>query len=653
MAAQSPSQLPSPSHAQLQRPRLNPSSFTGSRCAICSRPKQVDKILVACTRCTRHYHPSCHRPLPKDPFTCARCHDRVQRKQTLKRYDGIKSKSRAQNSSSTKTTSISASVATSVRDPIADMFSSAEGISNPFLTEDSDYWARTSSSKCRIPNCNNDADQNHLTCEDHSKIISPKSIKGADRPHVSRHDSLQINGSRHPPDASSPSSRKTLEAKTTARKTVSRRPFYPAESRQNQNGHSSSIPNPQKPVNQSSLDEISARKKQRLISPSSEEPASRNITNSCSPLALPSGFHYPKPNGDILRTSRLASLSNDLHAYSPRPELGQDRSRAILSSYGDYLSSPIFSHPAVGPDIIKPNIESIRGHGLITGEDADVSSRDISRNASLDTRLSLDRSVFPPDPVEPLVSNEPLRRNNSLDVAMSEDEVQGRIRLQKNTTNPMILKPASTRSTPTKVKASQIDIINAPPSHLKSSFITSTSVPEKQRQQLVEERKDSILDQYIYGQASSSAPPPDVKIERRSAPELIPQAKGVFIHLDPRKHRIRPHSEQWYRQKEEEIKARGGRKANFGKAAQRIKEQRLKEDPEEFEAILPDRVRNNEDWLAATRWFQGRAVEVNAAQPQTAALATPVRTKRKYTRRQPVAPPQPVLDKKATRPGAA
>lgn len=533
------------------------------------------------------------------------------------------------------------------------MFSSAEGTSNPFLTEDSDFWAKTSSSKCRVPNCNNDANQNHLTCEDHSKIISPKSIKNSDRPHISRHDSLQINGSRHQPEASPPSSRKNLEAKTTARKTVSRRPFHSAESRTNQNSNTSSVPILQKPIDQSSLDEIPARKKHRLISPSSDEPASRNLTNSCSPLALPGAFHYPKLNGDIHHTSRLPILSNDIHAYSPRVEVGQERPKTILSSYDDYLSSPLFSHPGVGSDITRSNNDTIKGPVFLTGEDAGLSSRDISRNVSLDTRTSLDKIAFPSDPVEPLVSNEPLSSNHSLDFMVPENEVQERIRPQKSITKPMILKPATTRIIPAKVRADQIESINTRQSYLKSSVNSNTPLLEKQRQRLVEDRSEFCLDQYIYRQASSSTPPPGVGIERRPAPELIPREKGAFVHLDPRTHRTRPHSEEWYRQKEEEIRARGGRKKNFGKAAQRIKEQRLKEDPEDFEASLPDRVRNNEDWLAAMKWFQGRTIGGDAIQPEAATLATPVRTKRKYTRRQPVAPAQPALDKKATRPGAA
>lgn len=592
-------------------------------------------------------------------FTCTRCHNRVQRKQTLKRYDGIKSKSRAQNSFSTQATSSSASVATSARDPIADMFSSAEGTKNPFLTEDSDYWAKTSSSKCRVPNCNNDADQNHLTCEDHSKIISPKSIKSSDRPHISRHDSIQTNSSRPPSDASFPSSRKNLEAKTTARKTVSRRPFHPAESRTNHHGQFSAAPILQKPVDLSSSSDIPARKKQRLISPGSDEHGSRNLASSCSPLALPSGFLYSKQNGDIPRPSRLPSLSNDIHAYSPRAEISQERPRTILSSYDDYLSSPLFTHPGLGPDTIKHSIASASGpsfanggafvnaDAFVPGEDADLNSRDKSKNVSLDTSASLDKIAFPLDPVGPLLFNGSLHRRQS-----SEAGSPGSIRTQKTVTKPMILRPASTRTTPTKVKAAQAGIVNVPPPHLKGSLSTSISLLEKQRQRLVEKQSTFSLDEYIYGQPSSSVPPTGLELGGLPAPRCIPQEKGVFAHVDPRSHRPRPHSEEWYLQKEEEIKARGGRKVNFGKAAKRMKEQRLKEDPEDFEASLPDRVRNNEDWLAATKWFRGRTVGSNTAQPQAAALATPLRTKRKYTRRQPVTLTQPTLDKKVIKPGA-
>lgn len=576
-------------------------------------------------------------------FTCARCHNLVQRKQILKHYDGTKSKSRAQNSTFSQATSSprSAFVATSVRDAITDMFSSAEITSNPFLTEDSDYWAKTSSSKCRVPNCPKDADQNHLTCEDHSKIISPKSTKNSDRPHAVRHDSLQSNGSRPPPDASSPPTRKNLGAKTTARKTISRRPLNSAESRTNQNGHSSGVTGLQRPANQPSLGEVPAHKKQRLISPNSDEPASRNHAISYSPLALPSGFLYDKQNGDVPHPSRLPSLSIDLHTYSPRPEIGQERPRTILSTYGDYLSAPLITRPELASDMPKLSIGTTNEPAFTNGENGDLKTRGISRNASAD------RSAFP-GRVGPLGSNESLNRKSYLESTVSEN---GLVRSQKTATNPMILKPASTRTTPSKVKVGQFDNAIAP-SRLKSRSITRTPLLERQRRHLVEERSESSLDAYIYGQACSSAPPLGIVIEPRPVPELTLQDKGSFVHLDPRNHRTRPHSEEWYRQKEEEIKARGGRKANFGKAAQRMKEQRLTSGPEDFEASLPDRVRNNEDWLAATRWLRGRTEKGNAVQSQPAALTTPVRTKRKYTRRQPVAAAQPALDRKATGPDA-
>lgn len=531
------------------------------------------------------------------------------------------------------------------------MFSSPEATSNPFLTEDSDYWAKTSSSKCRVPNCSNDADQNHLTCEDHSKIISPKPTKTSDRPRISRHDSLQNNGSRSAPDAVSPPSRKKLEAKTTARKSISRRPFHSAESRTNQSGHTAGATGLQRPVDHPTVDEIPARKKQRLMSPNCDEPGSRNLATSGSPLALPSGFLYGKQSGEIFRPSRLPSLSSDVHAYPPRTEIAQERSKTVLSSYGDYLRSPIITHSGASPDMQNPIEGSTNESAFANGENADFSSTDISRNASLDSRASIDKGAFP-GRVGSLVPNELINRNDYLDGTVPEDEFSGFVRPQKSTTKAMILKPASTKTTPTKVKVGQIDI-NDIPSRLKGRFATRTPLLEKQRQHLIEERSESNLDAYIYGQAASSTPPPGLVIGRRPAPELLLQEKGFFVRLDPRNHRTRPHSDEWYRKKEEEIKARGGRKANFGKAAQRMREQRLKEDPSDFEASLPDRIHNNEDWLAATRWFQGRTQVGIAAQSQPAALATPVRTKRKYTRRQPVAQAQSMLDRKASKADAA
>ncbi|OHW94428.1 hypothetical protein CSPAE12_06797 [Colletotrichum incanum] len=147
----------------------------------------------------------------------------------------------------------------------------------------------------------------------------------------------------------------------------------------------------------------------------------------------------------------------------------------------------------------------------------------------------------------------------------------------------------------------------------------------------------------LYGQAEATSPPDGVLLPSALINNLAnaqPSAEGreqFYMKLDPRIHWSHNRSEQWYNLKMEEIKARGGRKANFGKAAQRMRQQRLegeRRDEEEKRAIeqglpvpinkppqpwshhrhmdfgdvpeeeLPAYVRKNPEWLQATAWMR-------------------------------------------------
>ncbi|OAA68688.1 hypothetical protein SPI_00883 [Niveomyces insectorum RCEF 264] len=114
------------------------------------------------------------------------------------------------------------------------------------------------------------------------------------------------------------------------------------------------------------------------------------------------------------------------------------------------------------------------------------------------------------------------------------------------------------------------------------------------------------LDAYIYSQRQSGVdeaetalppppPPPGVVVPAKAemaaaaaaaaeqvaflsacAPRTssIPPARCIYAHMDPRVHWVRPRSSAWHAAKNKEIRARGGRKANVGKAAVRMASQR-------------------------------------------------------------------------------
>ncbi|KAL2873989.1 hypothetical protein SGCOL_010860 [Colletotrichum sp. CLE4] len=147
----------------------------------------------------------------------------------------------------------------------------------------------------------------------------------------------------------------------------------------------------------------------------------------------------------------------------------------------------------------------------------------------------------------------------------------------------------------------------------------------------------------IYSQPDATRPP--LGVYTLSAP--IETSKGAstpgaddsrfHMKLDPRIHWPHNRSDQWYKSKMEEIKARGGRKVNFGKAAKRMRQQRLAEERQEEEKRLavsrgeppqvnnsprpwshhrpmdfgdvpeeelPIYVRRNEEWLRGAAWMR-------------------------------------------------
>ncbi|KAH8761667.1 hypothetical protein F5883DRAFT_562737 [Diaporthe sp. PMI_573] len=134
--------------------------------------------------------------------------------------------------------------------------------------------------------------------------------------------------------------------------------------------------------------------------------------------------------------------------------------------------------------------------------------------------------------------------------------------------------------------------------------VTRTPPLEKQRQRLVKAHDESALDKIIYGQQRSSQPPAGVEVPTKPLP--LRRGKVFYGQINPRIHWTRPHSHEWYERKEVEIAARGGRKANFGKAVQRMRQQRQMEAPDKWEENLPERVRDNEAWLGVMRYHHGR-----------------------------------------------
>lgn len=123
-----------------------------------------------------------------------------------------------------------------------------------------------------------------------------------------------------------------------------------------------------------------------------------------------------------------------------------------------------------------------------------------------------------------------------------------------------------------------------------------------------------------YQDASEARARPAAETQTPIEPAAPPPDEPLFDDIDPRIHWPQRHSEAWYEAKKEEISRRGGRKAQFGKAAQRMHQQRVLDVP--LKERAPEKAIENPAWLR----MLGRLEEMRKAQEQQQA-SPPARTK--------------------------
>ncbi|POS73845.1 hypothetical protein DHEL01_v207762 [Diaporthe helianthi] len=472
--------------------------------------------------------------------------------------------------------------------------------SNPFLptAEDSSPVTRP---RCNAPGCQEFVANGYPACPFHMRPVSPKLSKGLDSQQWT--GAPRVNGRL---SEGAPHSRKQLDAKVTARKSIAAKPaFLLTASRTNGtrlNGSGQSAMN-RIVTNGSNLSPSSSLLLQRH--PGSPETPSKKRQRMTSP-------------GDDKFSPRVSQRNFDLPSRDPSPAHGNLPVRNFGSPLPNGSSGPFYTDK---------DKWRLAGH---------VARLDTSSTQQPPSEMSLDTGP----------ATTPLRSANSNDarrpgrVGSSAEPVilshtDWRSPSARNSLAP---EKQSRGSAPTKARRGN-KIAKSAYGGLKP--VTRPTPLEKQRQLLTDAHDASALERFIYGQEGSSQPPPGVAATAEREP---PKRENVFYgHIDPRTHWTRPRSGEWYQKKEEEIQARGGRKANFGKAVQRMREQRLKENPGEWEEKLPERVRNNEAWLGAMRYHHSRIHGVASNQaPQASEQQPPVRKKRKYTRRnQVLVPPIP------------
>ncbi|KAH6840760.1 hypothetical protein B0I37DRAFT_357613 [Chaetomium sp. MPI-CAGE-AT-0009] len=130
------------------------------------------------------------------------------------------------------------------------------------------------------------------------------------------------------------------------------------------------------------------------------------------------------------------------------------------------------------------------------------------------------------------------------------------------------------------------------------------------------------FDALIYSQPGASSPPPGIDLTPANPPpptksttstatetpaETQPQDEPLYLDIDPRIHWPQAHSAAWHAAKRAEMRARGNRKANFGRAAQSLRRQQQREAQrrEPFEDALPEKMAENPAWVRALRRLRG------------------------------------------------
>ncbi len=117
------------------------------------------------------------------------------------------------------------------------------------------------------------------------------------------------------------------------------------------------------------------------------------------------------------------------------------------------------------------------------------------------------------------------------------------------------------------------------------------------------------FDRYIYAQEGARSPPPTIDTiptlpkTADTAPVVGKQDEPLYLPIDPRTHWPQPHSASWHFTKQLEIQARGGRKANFGRATHSLRRQlkiQEEQDRERWEkTMLPEKILENPAWVRA------------------------------------------------------
>ncbi|TPX14413.1 uncharacterized protein E0L32_005377 [Thyridium curvatum] len=633
-----------PEQKQQNTGRLQASSMPPT-CYNCKQGKRIDKPLFACSKCGKHFHSACHRPLPKDSrdWTCKKCHS----KEPKSRYH------EAGSTSSSLSTRNSTPTLQQPPAPAHTAHSMARNgpIPSTGSADSVDYVLP--SLPCAYSGCKAMTSSGlQIICDYHIKLLDRAPGQTASPPigeaqepaphHETNTRVLPILRRKTAPTASKAArSSATPIAQSPAQ---SSRVYSP---QQTQQGINSNGPIVQTTPGSATTTQEHANKKVRL---NGTEPDFRlnghyssqldNKTTPGQPLqrlhngvnGINGAHHQPFPvnfagrpyqarsadppsrpeptrsfsgtNGYVPGAGAMANGYRSAsvgHTVGQRPQgaagstsmnsapgqtnqhAGEHRSGFWFASQWDKANPsglPGWPLKANGTHQVSDRAEPPTRQAYVSAEktkDGLVQIRGVSYSSA----------TFSKPHAEPHRTQNGLQRPQSLEPKASA-----------SSTMPSV-QPQSTSG-----EAQQARTPAGPLSEHPAAITGQTKVaPQADSQSRKGQDLDDIdLDSWIYNQEGASAPPPGLSlVPKKEMP--APHADPHYGHIDPRTHWSRERSQAWHAAKQKEIKERGGRKANCGKAAERLAKQR-KTSGEKEEDTAREEVRENELWLRALQWVE-------------------------------------------------
>ncbi|KAK0754663.1 hypothetical protein B0T18DRAFT_42385 [Schizothecium vesticola] len=595
-----------------------PSSRKPRLCKFCRDPEEFGKPLFRCVSCLRSYHSHCHSPHPKDKLNwiCQRCLNHDSR------------------SSQMPPASLGFGVAAAGCRP-PEQSSSAMARFAP-ITGSS---ARSLQCSFPDPDCAELAVPGHVFCLTHLRSFGIVPIKSSRKSTPSSTPGPELQQPPPPPTGSAtngtapvpPAKNKALPEHDRDRPIVRRKTAARADqhsqiqpsfsSSRHATGSSfvrnptaiSASPSAPRPAAVSPLGSPeyaqngqSSRKRPRLSPPSGSPSPDHRID---SPAPLGTG----RPKAIKTATTRVTFAAGSLHELNTKSptrlnsNICRPVSRKTAPGILNYYKEDLASGRKALPDAPSKNSNPEQSRGQ-NGHASGKQGREfLEKNGVWSFH---DKGVVEQPDVRPSRESErdgpltpkrskPPNGTNGYPYPKSEADSRGESR-----------KPQAVSSWPTDSTQGGLarSLGNGSEQANGRVFAKIAKPPPLQQPERQRHPLDlSEFDRLIYAQEGALKPPSEVCLVTSPATSSTeaksndsdhpPQDEPLYLDIDPRIHWPQPHTESWLAKRQAEIEARGGRKANFGQAAQRLRQQRIAEEAVQFEDTLPEKMASNPAWV--------------------------------------------------------